>query len=43
MACDLEDARELRFELGCIGQQFPSRNLTVRLGLGDGKAAKHTE
>jgi hypothetical protein len=35
MAGDLEDARELGFELGCIGRQFPSRNLMVRPGLGD--------
>jgi hypothetical protein len=43
MASDLKNARELRFKLGCIDRQFPSRNLTVRPGLKDARQQKHTE
>jgi hypothetical protein len=34
---DLEDARELYLELGCIDRQFAGGNLTVRPGLGDAR------
>jgi hypothetical protein len=37
MTGNLEDARELRLELGCIDRQFASGNLTVRPGLDDAR------
>lgn len=37
MTGDLEDARELPLELGCLDRQFASGNLTVRPGLGDAR------
>jgi len=37
IAGDLEDPKELRFELRRIDRQFPSRNLTIRPGLGDAR------